>query len=331
MNIKITPDKYDEILRLAEKETVAEISHRFFVAEKTIRKILRKLGSKIDRRVFNLKDESYFEKIDSHEKAYILGLMYSDGYVRKNHSFGITLHRKDADLLEYMAKALNFSGKIREVKSHDHLSLEICSKKICGDLNNLGCPINKSLILDWPLFLEDTPYIWSFILGVIDGDGHIQNYDGTVACKITGAVKFCNGLIEFLARNDINSGIHSYKNPLTKDAVIYSANAIALFRKILENQSFSLKRKRQIMEYRVFCADFLMCSKRYLIRGTFSKEAFDMFKDGKREELIEFVRDYSKDIYKKHGEKAKTTWVNQFTSAKQKALDREANTVNIAA
>ena len=42
-------------------------------------------SNKINSRKYNL-NQNYFENIDSHEKAYWLGFIYVDGYIRKNEN-----------------------------------------------------------------------------------------------------------------------------------------------------------------------------------------------------------------------------------------------------
>lgn len=325
-NIKIKESQYPELKEFLLKHSNKEASEKFHVHEGTIEKICRKMGLKKGRHFKHTKNENFFENIDSHDKAYLLGIMYSDGFVKRNSCFGLVLHKDDEELLHFFKEKISYSGPLKTSSSFakkNQICLEICSKKICEDLVKLGCVVNKSLTLKWPSFLDNSPYVWSFILGVIDGDGHIQNYDGTVGCQITGAVDFCEGMKIFLQKNGIKSSMHSYKNPLTKDVRIYSSNAITLFSKLLENQTFSLKRKKQIMEYRIFCSKFLMVSNSRMSRGTFLKESLDLFKDGKYDELIIFVKNYHKETYKQLGEKAKTTWVNQFTSARQKFLQKK--------
>lgn len=51
-------------------------------------------------------NESYFEKVDSEDTAYFLGLMYSDGYIVNNY-FGISLLKKDKEILENQCNVLN--------------------------------------------------------------------------------------------------------------------------------------------------------------------------------------------------------------------------------
>jgi len=326
-NIKIKESQYPELREFLSNHSNKEAAKRFGVHEGTIEKICRKISLKKGKPIKHTKDETFFEKIDSHDKAYLLGIMFSDGFVRKNACMGVSLHEKDIEILQFFKDKIRYSGPLRKYNTNpnkNQVVLDICSTKLCKDLSNLGCVVNKSLILKWPTFLENTSFIWSFILGVIDGDGHIQNYDTTVACQITSSATFCEGLKAFLERNNIKSSIHNYENPLTKDVRITSRHAIELFKKVLENQKFSLKRKRVIMEYRLFCAENLMTDK-YLLRGTFEKRPLELFSIGKIDECIDFVKSFHKKSYEAQSVKMKNCWVNQFSSAEQKAKTPNPN------
>ena len=56
-------------------------------------------------------DEKYFDKIDSQNKAYILGFIYADGSINKG-CLNITLSNKDVEILEFIKDELKYSGKI---------------------------------------------------------------------------------------------------------------------------------------------------------------------------------------------------------------------------
>ena len=53
----------------------------------------------------------YFQEIDTHNKAYLLGLFYADGNVHKD-TFTIALKEPDKYMIEAIAKEFGMSGKI---------------------------------------------------------------------------------------------------------------------------------------------------------------------------------------------------------------------------
>jgi len=69
----------------------------------------------------------------------------------------------------------------------------MCNKKICEDLQSLGCVPNKSLILKFPTE-EQVPkeFIRDFIRGYFDGDGciHINLEKQNIQFNIMGTLEF---------------------------------------------------------------------------------------------------------------------------------------------
>lgn len=164
-------------------------------------------------------NENYFNKIDTHEKAYVLGFLYADG---SNRGDGITFTQdiERIDVLENIKKALESEAPIKEMVP-GHFSLEIFSRVIVSDVEKLGVMKNKSLVLQFPDFsIVPEEFMPSFILGYFDGDGCIWNgkrkkmlvKDSTrkrgyrerivhnVKFTFTGCVSFIEPLQEYLVR-----------------------------------------------------------------------------------------------------------------------------------
>jgi len=116
----------------------------------------------------------YFNEINSHEKAYVLGFLYTDG---SNRGDGIIFSQnvERINILEKIKKALDSEAPIRERVSGLFV-LELFSKKMVKDVERLGVVRNKSLILQFPTKeLVPEEFMSSFILGYFDGDGYIWN------------------------------------------------------------------------------------------------------------------------------------------------------------
>ena len=121
-------------------------------------------------------NEDYFNKIDSEDKAYFLGLLYADGYnytAGKNKHFSLSL--VDTDVLILFKKAINSKHSIYKIKLQNErytqqYRLQINSKKLCERLTQLGCIQNKGKVLTFPsndnLPQELIPH---FIRGYFDG------------------------------------------------------------------------------------------------------------------------------------------------------------------
>lgn len=119
-------------------------------------------------------NENYFEKIDTPEKAYVLGFFYADGY--NNQKIGVLEFvqiKERLDILEQIRKQLSCNYNIKEYTS-GKCTLNICSKKMSSDIANAGAVQNKSDLLEFPseqiISKELIPH---FIRGYFDGDGCI--------------------------------------------------------------------------------------------------------------------------------------------------------------
>jgi hypothetical protein len=134
-------------------------------------------------------DHEYFNKIDSSDKAYFLGLLYADGNIYKN-KVGIGLQEEDGYILEKFKKYIksdqklyirkeniSFFDKEKTIlsKRKPQYRLYISSKNLVFDLIKLGCVPKKSLILTFPSEDQVPKEFQShFIRGYFDGDGNIN-------------------------------------------------------------------------------------------------------------------------------------------------------------
>ena len=175
--------------------SVRAIAKQFDRSETSIRTVLKHNNVKIRSGRLG-RNSSYFENIDTRDKAYWLGIMYSDGcvYQRPDGSYAVTLEMIDKEHVEKFRDALNAEHKVSTVH-HKHfnnaqLSYVLCiyDNKMAADLIALGCVPKKSLNLS---ALPNIPreFMYDFIRGFVDGDGCIcynQSSDSYVF-KLTGA------------------------------------------------------------------------------------------------------------------------------------------------
>lgn len=161
-----------------------KIGVKFNLYHKQVREILDELNvpkSNKCRRKHTL-DENYFDVINTQNKAYILGLLYADGYNSMDKlSIRLQLQEDDREILEKIRlelksdKELNFIQCDNKIASNGYISknmyqLEVYSKHMCEQLEKYGMPQNKSLILKFPEWLSEDLYS-HFLRGYFDGDG----------------------------------------------------------------------------------------------------------------------------------------------------------------
>lgn len=178
------------------------------------------------RDVFN---ESFFEKIDTQEKAYALGLLFSDGNVcfpkqeKLSPSINLTQAENNSEIVFLFKDLISSKNKVLEIvekRGQKKYSITVHSKKMAGDLIKCGCPPKKSLSIRFPIFDDENLY-HHFIRGYFDGDGCIWNgkrkkmtvknekKPGTTRVRIihnvkfhfTGNKYFITSLQDFLIKN----------------------------------------------------------------------------------------------------------------------------------
>ena len=155
-------------------------------------------------------DDTLFEKIDTEEKAYWLGFLYADGYIRydiKRSQYAIELGLSINDLnhLEKFKLFMKSDNNITFKREKTICRLIISSKKMCEDLVKLGCYQKKSLTLIFPdnnqvpiKFQKD------FIRGYFDGDGCISiGYkSNSPSVSVLGTFEFITEIIKICKLRD---------------------------------------------------------------------------------------------------------------------------------
>lgn len=167
--------------------SIRKISEKYDVTRPTVSRFLEEKGIKTTKgnhyRTYH-HNESFFDVIDSEEKAYWLGFMFADGYIVDENGhygqdkFGISLAKQDKKTLEDFAKAIQSNNPICIYPRKDNIGQPLCrilltSQKTVDDLIKHGCVKQKSLILQPPI---DVPRDLTrhFIRGFFDGDGSIS-------------------------------------------------------------------------------------------------------------------------------------------------------------
>jgi len=206
MTTKIFLNEHAEIIRLYKSGLSADkIAAQYEVTNGTIYHILQK--HHIIRRYRYVVDESFFDKINSEQKAYWLGFLYADGWIYRHGyttQMGIEVNIQDILHLEKLRVALHSSHPLSYRTTCPMVRLTISNPKLVSGLIQHGMIQRKSLILSFPNWLA-SDLIRHFIRGYVDGDGslHIASAPAWNGCQqpqlnIASSTKFLLGVRDYL-------------------------------------------------------------------------------------------------------------------------------------
>lgn len=265
----------EEITRLyLEGKSISFIQNLLKIGSKKVYKALKDKGILVRKKgdqiyAKNPLDDTFFERIDTEEKAYILGFLYADGYLnKKRYSTLLTLQGRDKVILEKMCKLI-FKDSFHLVKDREQFRMCIYSKKIYEDLEKLGLFQCKSFTLQFPdNKMVPERLVHHFIRGYFDGDGCMTyaksaKYHGIYGCfSILGSKDFILKLQEILeaklkgqisVRQEKRSPMIWTLTGASEDTIksfyeyVYSDAKISLERKELKFKNFFFERQ----EYKI--------------------------------------------------------------------------------
>ena len=162
-----------------EGSTIRELEEEYKCSQKVIEKILQETNTHIrtnsESHTVYPSDISYFEKIDTLNKSYLLGFICADGFTTDRYEVGIAVQKRDKGVVDFFKKELKTSKPIREKDNCFELRLQ--NKVLYESLFRLGVVPRKSLIINIRDVIEkaelNSSQIKAFLLGYFDGDGGI--------------------------------------------------------------------------------------------------------------------------------------------------------------
>lgn len=197
----------------------------------------------MNKRKYRVND-SFFETIDTEEKAYWLGFISADGcvYIKKNSGskiLEISLNIKDVNHLVKLNKSLDSNYPI--IQNTNSCRVSIVSRKIYQDLLKLGVTERKSKTLIPPIEQIPSNLMFHYIRGYFDGDGGFTTHDKylTYAVNFCGTPQICEFILSYLNKQSLQltnkKGVESFAqirikgnkqsldiaNKLYNDATIY--------------------------------------------------------------------------------------------------------------
>jgi len=216
-------------------------------------------------------NETYFDVIDSPQKAYFLGFIIGDGHVnyypeQYKYSLSINVNEKDKEILEILKAELKYTGNLynieprtftiknRKIYSGRQYKIAIYSKYLATTLYNYGILPNKTYTLKFDLFkIIPKEFHFDFLCGFFDADGSItiNNKTKQMRFHLAGLNTFIYQIRELLNKQLINSTIYHPKQAHNKFLALEVSNiqdVIKIKKLLYQNKKFFLKRKKQIFD-----------------------------------------------------------------------------------
>jgi hypothetical protein len=226
-------------------------------------------------------DHDYFEKINTFEKAQILGMLAADGYTEKiKNTVNLGLKEQDKYYVEWVNKCLGSNSPVyisqyksdlphgKNAFSHreDHYKMTVCSPKMKKDLEQWGI-IHRKTWSNHSLPPLDKEFWGAYILGYFEGDGTVGHYTNprimqnkystteTLRCDFRFEILFLEKMAyevqkllweEFDIKVQVTKDSGRYSIPLVKIQNSSAQYMIKLYHFMYDNASFVMQRKHDI-------------------------------------------------------------------------------------
>lgn len=238
-------------------KNIYKVAEHFGVSISPIRRILKKNGIVLSQTKYSV-DDKFFDTINDEYRAYWLGFLFADGYIRERksgNSLEMKLSIKDKEHLMLFRDCLKSTHVIKDsynrVKykngySQSHMShLAIYSLKLVESIKKCGIHSRKTFTIEFP----DIPKNLTnhFIRGYFDGDGSFSfnpekyKIHTNIVCA---SDKFRDRLIEILTGHGIDA--RNYGN-IVIDIQSKLGN-LKFYNYIYKNATIFLKRKKEKYE-----------------------------------------------------------------------------------
>lgn len=254
---KLFLDQNDIVLKYNELKNIHKVAKFFNVSITPIKRILIDSGVILTNRRFSV-DKEYFNHIDNEEKAYWLGFLFADGYIRERksgNSLELKLSQKDEKHLSLFRKHIKSEHKIEyttnKVKYKNGFSeskmcyLAIYSNELVESIKRQGIHSRKTFTINQPTIDENMkPH---FIRGYFDGDGSFSFNSKKYINKtqiVSASDNFINFIINELGKNDIT--IHLYSK--IKLQIQNKMDNLKFYNYIYKDATIYLERKKEIYD-----------------------------------------------------------------------------------
>jgi hypothetical protein len=254
---KLQFNEQEVIQKYEELKSIHKVSKYFNVSITPIKRVLFNNEIFLSNRRYSF-DKTFFDNIDSEEKAYWLGFIYADGYIRERksgNSLEIKLAEKDISHLMLFKSHIKSTHKImygtNKVKYKGGISeskicqLAIYSYEIVESIKKQGVHTRKTFTIARPNI--DDEFIRHFIRGYFDGDGSFSFNPSKFINKtqiVSASEEFRSFLIDELNKNDITINLYSQIKLQIQNRV----DNLKFYNYIYKNATVYLERKKEKYE-----------------------------------------------------------------------------------
>lgn len=248
----------NEVISLYDKlKNIHKVAEKLSVSISPIKRILKSNNIDLSNRRYELND-TFFDEIDSEKKAYWLGFLYADGYIRERktgNSLELKLSTKDLNHIEQFKLDIKSNHRINFSTSKVRYKEKISTSSICGialysnriveSIKKHGVVCRKTFIIQKPDIA--TEFNSHFIRGYFDGDGSFSFNPEKYIIKtqiVSASEDFQNFIIDELKNNDIS--INRYSD--IKLQIQKKVDNLKFYKYIYKDAHIYLDRKKQKYE-----------------------------------------------------------------------------------
>jgi hypothetical protein len=207
---------------LSEGLPPSEVARNLNLSKSTVSSVIKSKNiQNIFRLTDNKCDHTYFEKIDTVEKAYLLGFFIADGWIRTDSNrMGISIQQEDKLILSYFKSFSNANISYRNrstdtQKRKSTATITWTSEKMKEDFGSYNIIPNKTYHteFEFPFERMDFKYTRDFIRGFLDGDGAVEATQGVLTVTfVSTSEKFLRQLGSLFSTIDPGIGFRIRKS-----------------------------------------------------------------------------------------------------------------------
>lgn len=247
----VLPESVEIVKREYEQGASAtQIAKKLGVSHYVVEKHLKLAGVVLrGTTAFGHVDEGFFDVILSEEQAYVLGFFSADGCVKSDNCISFEVANTDAQILQDIAQAMKWKGKVSINNEAGRGTLQIKSKRLHDALLKKGFVEGKKSVTCVPVRVDENleRHFWR---GVIDGDGSLPDLStGRELLCMVGTKEVCQGFKDFLKMREIQSEeVHKCTGMPLWTVAVNGQEAVAAMDLLYGASTIALQRKKIIAQ-----------------------------------------------------------------------------------